>query len=323
MTVSLHHGSWRYEFKKNGNRHRKGGFETELAALIAEAEAKETEAMMTSSFVKLVASRLLELKKRRSKKYRIENKKLFKKLIILWGTKEIDREDVERYLYSVSTPHVANKELRFIKALFRHGIERHTWKKDPTQGIKPLPISKKRKRIPTDEEVRLLFEVATPEERAYLAVVFNTLGRSSSINNLRWEDVYDDHVLLRTRKEKNSDEKLIPVPMNETLRRVLKGIPKEGEFVFINKKTGTAFQYRKKLIRALEHWAGIPHYGIHAYRHYGASRLAKLGVSLPTLQEILGHGSSRTTSLYLQAISGSTREAMKLLESPLMSPQNL
>lgn len=323
MSVSLHHGKWRYEFQKNGKRHRKGGYETELKARIAEAEAMETEEMMTSSFVKLVASRLRELKKRRTPKYHRENKALFKKLIVRWGNKEIKREDIENYLYPIESPHVANKELRFIKALFKHGIERHMWKSDPTRGIRPLPVSKKRKRIPTDEEVRLLLEVATPEERAYLLVVFNTLGRSSSVNNLRWSDVFDDYLILRTRKEKNSDEKEIPVPINGTLREVLDSLPRNGEYVFTNPKTGTAFQYRKNMIRSLEEWAGIPHYGLHAYRHYGASRLANMGVSVTTVQEILGHSSVNTTNIYLQAIKGSTKEAMKLLESPLKSPQKL
>lgn len=315
MTVALHHGKWRYEFKKAGQRHRKGGFATKQEALIAEAEAMETEAMMTSPFVKLVASRLRELKKRRSKKYHKENKQLFKKLIVRWGSKiyEITREDVENYIYSISSPHVANKELRFLKALFRHGVERGTWKSDPTQGINFLPIAKKRKKIPTDEEVKLLLEVATPEERAYLLVVLNTLGRSSSVNNLKWEDVFEDYLILRTKKERNSNEKEIPVPINETLRSVLDSLPREGEYVFQNKKTGTAFQYRKNLILSLEYWAGIPHYGLHAYRHYGASKLANKGVAVTTVQEILGHSSVNTTNIYLQAIKGSTREAMKLL----------
>jgi site-specific recombinase XerD len=53
----------------------------------------------------------------------------------------------------------------------------------------------------------------------------------------------------------------------------------------------------------------------HALRHYGASKLDNLGVALSDIQALLGHERATTTDLYLQSLRGSTKEAVKKLET--------
>lgn len=46
---------------------------------------------------------------------------------------------------------------------------------------------------------------AFPKEREYLLVIAYTLARVNEINRMKWSDVHDDHLILRTRKSRNSD----------------------------------------------------------------------------------------------------------------------
>jgi integrase len=301
-----------------GERYRGSGYETKQAARDAEAEARRDLKKMNFQFLRLCASRLKDLKARRTKKYLKENAKLIKILIKRWKHKKtIVKADVVDYLQEVVEKRgsfVANKELRFIRALFNHGIEMDWFTHNPAQGIKPYPIESKRKCIPTEEEVRKMLKAASPRQKAYVLVAIHTLGRSSSINNLRWEDVSGDHLVLRTRKCKNSNVKKIHVPLNEVLKEVLLKIPHNGEYVFMNKKTGKAYDYRDKLIPSLCRKAKIPRYTLHCIRHFGASLLDSKGVPLTDIQELLGHEHATTTAIYLQSLRGSTKEAIKKLE---------
>ena len=85
MTVYRHQKKWRYDFWKHGVRHRKGGYATKEKARIAEADAKRNLAKMNLDFLKLCESRLRDVKKRRGKDYFLENERLLKQLIIVWG----------------------------------------------------------------------------------------------------------------------------------------------------------------------------------------------------------------------------------------------
>lgn len=318
MTVYRHQGKWRYEFMIRGERYRDSGFETKQAARDAEAEARKDLKRMNIQFLRLCASRLKDVKNRRTKKYLKENAALVRKLIKVWKHKKsVQKADVVEYVQKVRETRgafVANKELRLIKALFNHGISLEWCSYNPATGIKPYGVESNQKAIPTEEEIKAMLKVASKRQRAYLLVAIHTLGRSISINNLKWSDVFEDHLVLKTRKCKNSSVKQIRIPLNEVLREVLKSIPHEGEFVFVHRKTGKPYDYRDKLIPSLCRKAKIKRYTLHCLRHFGASMLDSMGVPLCDIQELLGHEQATTTAIYLQSLKGSTREAVKKLE---------
>jgi integrase len=126
--------------------------------------------------------------------------------------------------------------------------------------------------------------------------------------------VFDDHLILRTRKCKNSNVKKISIPLNQVLKEVLAQIPHDAEFVFWNKKTQRAYDYRDKLIPSLCRKANVRRFTLHCLRHFGASRLDNAGVPLCDIQALLGHEAATTTAIYLQSLKGSTVEAVRKLE---------
>jgi integrase len=306
---------WRYEFERNGVRHGESGFLTKKDAKAAEAEARKNLVTINTDFVRLAESRLDDLKARRTDKYYRENVSLINNLLLRWeGKKTITREDVEEYLMSLPSPFVANKHLRFLKALWNHGVEREWFTYNPAGKIKHFPIRKKQKYIPPLGDIKLVLELCNPEQRRYLLVVAHTMGRIGSVNQLKWEDIHEDYLSLYTRKARNSDTKEIKVPLNDVLKQVLSEIPRAGLYLFINPRTQRPYDYRDKFLPNLCRDAGVKPFMYHALRHYGASLLAHLGTPLTDIQKLLGHEKATTTDIYLQSLIGSTTEAVKKLE---------
>jgi len=265
----------------------------------------------------LCESRLRELKTRSTVKWFKENKLLIKKLVIKWGRKkEITRDDVEEFLNNAATTSTtnANAQLKMIKSLFLHGMEKKIWNSDPTANIKKFPIGKKRKYIPPLKDIKAVLNEATPADRLYLLVVAHSLGRITAVNQLRWTDIHAQHISLYTRKGKNSDLKEIVIPMNAVLTETISQIPKVGEYVFMNKLTGKPYVYRKRLLKNLCKKANVRLFTYHGIRHFTASYLDNQNTPLTTIQKLLGHERATTTDGYLQELRGTTTDAVKKLE---------
>jgi integrase len=317
MTVYRHQGKWRYDFWKDRVRQRDSGFPTKQEARMAEAEARKNLKTTNSDFISLCESRLRDLRERRTKQYFNENKSLIEKLILELGNKKvIIRKDIEDYLSEVTkkSHFVANKELRFIKALFNHGIERGLCSDNPAAKIKCFSVERKKKYIPPFEDVEKVLAIVLPKQRAYLLAIISTLARVREINKLKWEDVRGDYLVLRTRKSKNSDLTERVIPINDTLHEVIETMPKISEYVFCHPVNKKPYDYRSKFLKKACRKVGIKEFGYHALRHYGASKLADSGVPLTDIQTLLGHQKAVTTSIYLQSISPRLKEAMKNLE---------
>jgi hypothetical protein len=145
-----------YQFMKNGKRHSKSGFATKDDAIIAQAKARKNIVKIDTDFARLCESRLDDLKARRSDKYYKENLKLIEILQTRWeGKRKITRQDIKDYLWEriEKSKTSANKELRFIKALFNHGLEEELIEENPVLRIKYFDVKKKRKYIPPKEDV--------------------------------------------------------------------------------------------------------------------------------------------------------------------------
>jgi integrase len=317
MTCYRHQGKWRYDFWKNKVRQRESGFPTKKEAKAAEAEARKKLKGTNSGFIRICVSRLRDLKQRRTKQYFSENRKLIKKLIRRWKKKkDIVREDVEQYLLetALKSHFVANKELRFIKALFNHGLERSMLSTNPADRIKYFAVEKKKKYIPPKKDVEKVLSLATEEQNSYLLAIINSLARVNEINKLKWTDNFEKYIVLRTRKSKNSDIVERKIPKNKTLKKVIESQPKIGEYIYCH-EDGKKYGYRSKMIRTLCKNAKVREFTYHNLRHYGASKLADEGVPITVIQVLLGHARPTTTDIYLQSIRPDMIDAMKKLES--------
>jgi integrase len=313
MTVFLHRGTWMYDFQRSKRRYWKDGFKTKTQALKAEKEARRLAGNVNRNFTAICEMRLTELKIRRTARYYQENVNLIGRLKKVWGSKDlINREDVETFVNLSAQKSVtqANKELKMIKRLFQHAVERDWLENNPAKNVKLFPVFKKRKYIPPQEDIiRFLMEAG--QERYYFLTIIHTLARMREINYLKWEDV-EDCIILKTRKARNSDLVERRIPINETLRYVLDRLPRKGEYVFC-KENGKPYDCRKKLMAGICKRAGVKRFSFHSLRHYGASKLAEAGAPLTAVQAILGHSRATTTDTYLQTLGTKKTEVMNSL----------
>jgi len=294
-------------------RYGDSGYATKREAKEAEAEHRKRlkrRKLQNVKFEEVCNERLIELRARRTPKYTNENEKLIEKLKNLWGNKkEIERKDVKKYLNKAAkrSASVANKELRFIRALFNFGMAEGMIDYNPTIGIKFYPVERKKKYIPPYDDIEKVLATASQEDRDYLLAIALTMGRIREVNDIKWSDIHDDYLILRTRKSRNSDIVERIIPMTKQLKEVIERIHKNGKYVFINPKTGTKYDYRIGMLKGLCKRAKVKHFTFHALRHYGASKLAQEGVPLTDIQALLGHQRATTTDIYLQSVGYASR----------------
>ena len=179
-------------------------------------------------FLVLVNKRLDEVKQRLSVEHYMDTVYHARRWITRWNglpCPQITREMIadlrnERSRVSNET---ANKELRHLKALFNWGLKNELVASNLAANVAMMRIEKKSKRIPTQEEINKVFEMATAEQSDYLWCLRETLGRSREINGLTWDDVDFDHktITLYTRKKKHGTKTPRVIPMTRTLLNIL------------------------------------------------------------------------------------------------------
>jgi len=333
---------WRYDFTLNGTRHTKGWFKTKTKAREAETEKRkelkhpqpvpETETDM--DFLDLVNLRLDHVKAYNSQSHYTNYTYMAKRWAKHWDDmmcSEITPISIQRYLIQRRevSAYTANQELRCLRASFNYGLRKKLIIVNPTDGIDFFPVEKRKKHVPSKDDVLKVIEAANPEAQQYLWTIVLTAGRVSEINKLTWDDIDLDRrvVTLWTRKRKGGNRESREVPMIEKLYGILLSryesrnpkMPWVFWHTYWSRKSSQwvdgPYKDRKTLMSKLCTEAGVHYFRYHALRHMTASILDDLGVPMGAIQRILGHRNRQTTEIYLHSIGEAEREAMNKLES--------
>ncbi|MFH0926711.1 MAG: tyrosine-type recombinase/integrase [bacterium] len=320
-------------------------FKTKQEALIAETKRREEikhpslqQITIDTVFLDLVNQRLDYVQGYYSKSYYKSYKCMASFWIDNWGDKkvnEINASDIQTFIIKLSdniSEWTANYHLRCLKALFNT----KKWSPDlkignPAENIKPIPPKdKKKKYIPSLEDVMLVMKAADQKEKDYLLMFQDTWGRMSEINRLAWDDI---HLAMETTEEpwnksyltlftnktggKGIEPRNIPTTKRvyEMLLRRYEKRDKNNPWVFSNPRTGEPYKERKRLMKSLCKRADVKYFRYHALRHFGASMADAAQVGIGNIQRLMGHKNRKTTEGYLQGVSEAERQAMKIYES--------
>jgi integrase len=337
---------WRYDFTLKGTRHTRGWFKRKRDAVKAETERREellhppaptpAEQIPTDmGFLELVNRRLDYVQAYNSESHYREYRYLAKRWLSEWRNctcDEITQEMIEGFLLSrkrAVSAFTANKELRYLRATFNHGVKKRMIQGNPTDGIESFPVEKRIKFIPSDADINKVIAAADPDTADYLWVIRETMARVGEINKLVWDDVNfkTKHVTVYTRKKKSGDLTPRHIPMTRKLYKVLSkrfdSRDSAKPWVFwhsywdvksCRRKVGP-FKDRHGIMRSLCKKAGVQYFRFHALRHAGASTLELNNISIGTIQRILGHESRTTTEIYLHSIGHPDRQAMAIFET--------
>ncbi len=181
----------------------------------------------------------------------------------------------------------------------------HVTLRQPGQ-LDALPIKNREHKLPVvlsqDEVRRLLLVTTNLKHKALLMVAYDSGLRLSELRHLRVEDVDSNRMTMRVRLGKGQKDRyarLTPVLLKLLREYWLEYRPQTwlfpGETPDKPYNMATPGQILKKLCRK----AGIQkRVSMHTLRHSFATHLLEAGTNLRVIQQLLGHGSLRTTALY-------------------------
>jgi integrase len=210
------------------------------------------------------------------------------------------------------------KVLKNLVAAYSHGIK---FKQYPTPNpfmlVEKYPEDETHGHyVPSEKDFLKVLAQAGGQDRLLLLTFLHTAGRRSEIYRLKWEDVDFESgtVALRTRKTKTGSLRVDHIPLTPELATMLKEHKaKSGyEHIFtqsVGRHKGKPYTENRGFPQTLCEQAGVKAFGCHGIRGLTATMLAKNGVPLKTIQEILRHQKLNTTERYLRNSNGA-REAL-------------
>lgn len=164
---------------------------------------------------------------------------------------------------------------------------------------------RKSKRLPqvlSTEEIKALFD-ATPnlKHRCMLQTIYAGGLRLQELLNLTLRDIDSDRMVIRIRQSKGAKDR--EVPLSKYLLNALRTYYRHyrpHKFLFEGNIGG---QYSRSSVqkickRALSKAGITKEVSVHGLRHSYATHLLESGTDLRIIQELLGHGSVKTTEIY-------------------------
>jgi integrase len=218
-------------------------------------------------------------------------------------------------------PATINREFAFIRAALYDAMSRELIDRNPCARVKLLAEENERTRVMTEREEVKLLEKAEPWIRPMLRVAVLAGLRRGEILNLKWADIREG--LIHVSPESKSHEGRA-VPITPDLVPILDAIDHmvtEGravEWVFPDPVAGGQIKehvFAWEFVRAAKA-AELRDLHFHDLRRTFASRLAKRGVSLQTIADLLGHSSVYVTTRYSWLAPDTLKEAVDKLSQP-------
>lgn len=176
--------------------------------------------------------------------------------------------------------------------------------KNPCATIKPIKY---------DDEIRLPFTTIeidklkgacnNPRERAMLELLMSSGVRVNEFINIRLEDIDFIKRTVRVRKGKGGKERytyMDEVACNRIIEYLTQyGIESGFVFVSAKRKTQLTTSGVRSILKQIGNRARIEDVHPHRFRRTLATTLAKRGMEIQKIQQLLGHTSINTTMIYI------------------------
>ena len=218
--------------------------------------------------------------------------------------------DVERFFMSMreKTPATRNRFRSRLSHLIKWAIERELATGSLPKAIlqKEPENNERTRRLSQDEEAKLLRFMPLELHDCFLAALDTGL-RKGALMQLRFGDVKEGAIVVRAATQKHKKTQIIP--LTKRLAGIIERRAQESrpsDVIF------TCRDWKREWARARKR-AGMEDFHWHDLRGEFASRLSELGVQVPVVSKLLGHGSLTTTQRYLRPRVEQFREAIDKL----------
>jgi integrase/recombinase XerD len=232
---------------------------------------------------------------------------------------DLDEEEIRKYLHYLmeerkASQAVISQSYSALKFFFEKTIEK-PW------SVLKIPRSKQSKKLPvvlSKQEVELILSATRNlKHRAILMTVYSAGLRVGEVTRLKVSDIDSGRMMIRINEGKGLKDRytLLGERNLEVLRRYYKVCrPSEWLFPGRNRAEPVSVSCVQKAFQASKLKAGIKKKAsIHTLRHCFATHLLESGTDLYYIQRLLGHGSARTTAVYLHI----TGRDISRIRSPL------
>jgi integrase len=189
---------------------------------------------------------------------------------------------------------------------------------DPFEGLVLPTAPDPEPKFFTLEEVQTILDNAPEPDRTFYCLAAETGLRAGELCGLRWEDLNFESGIVEVKQ--SAWQGRIVTPKTKKACRTFAISPQLLEHLRKMQGTGLIFQYRngrpwkgekvvERKLKPLLKRLGIPHRGLHAFRHTNATIMDRLGVPMKTRQDRLGHTDSRMTlGRYTHVVSEDDRK---------------
>ena len=208
-----------------------------------------------------------------------------------------------------------NYHLSVLSKIFSLATDAEIVESNPCRKVKKFRLNNQRMRVLSEEEETRLMAALEDNELVgqIVTVALHTGMRRGEIFNLKWFDVDFNRGFIQVRESKSNKKRLIP--MNSTVKTLLKERKRESEYVFPSPKTSGKLDNIKRSFRRAVEKAEIKEFCFHDLRHTAATRMADAGADAFTLMKILGHSDIRMTARYTHATDSAVRRAVENLDA--------
>lgn len=257
------------------------------------------------SLMEAITERLDYVQVKKSKDYYKDNKRYYSALIKRIGDvpiKSITRKDINEFLFKEVEKAMAagrdnyavNYMLNLFKALFNYAIESHELEmRNPCAGISPFPVTKKIKYIPSDADIEAVRALCDDNQKLLIDFVAETGARINEPLKVTGKDIFDNYVILYTKKSRNSNIVPRKVPKPDCIQGIQLG---QDERLF------NLWSDTPKFLERKIHSLGQKEWNWHNLRHRRASLWSRQGLPLYEIMSRLGHSNLATTQKYLQLL---------------------
>lgn len=228
----------------------------------------------------------------------------------------IKTDSIKEWLLKFETINTRNHKLCAIKSFYEITV-------GMPLKLDKIPFSKKDKKLPEiieEDEIKAILNVCQNlKHKTIICLLYGCGLRISELINLKIEHLNQNTIDIKLAKGRK--DRIVPYPdylKSLVEKYIMQYKPKE--FLFNGQFPETDLRYDERsvnnFLKQLALKAGITR-KIHAHllRHSYATHSLEQGVSLPFIQEILGHSSPKTTSIYLHT----SRKSIGQIHSPLQN----
>ena len=224
-----------------------------------------------------------------------------KELLPHWGTRRVDEigpRDILDLVDGIADRGkvtMARRVQAYVHRFFKWAKGRHIISVNPAADLPKPGAEVRRDRVLTDNELKSIWLATNQLGWPYGNVVkllILTGARREEIGQLRWDEVDDDVIRLKGARTKNGEPH--DIPLSAEASAILEAGPRiaGAELVFTIGDKLTRWPRTKELLDSI---SGVKDWRIHDIRRTVATGLQKLGVSLQTIEAVLGHtGGSRS-----------------------------